>query len=109
MKYEEFTALSDVALVHRELQLERDLMELRFRLKTNQLENTASIRMVRKDIARARTAQRVREKSQDPPLGPNTLRTRHRNSFTPGSSGVLDSAAGFLTDIAGKMGGGKDD
>ena len=95
--------LDDKALVHRELQLERELLEARFRGKTGQLEDTSMLAKVRKDIARARTAQREREIEQS--LNPNALRDLHRSTFTPGAVGVGAGAGagGFLKGIVDKV------
>jgi large subunit ribosomal protein L29 len=41
--------------------LKEELFNLRFQLATGQLENTARIKQVRKDIARAKTILRQRE------------------------------------------------
>ena len=60
------------ALVHRELQLERELMDALFRHEDNQLEDTSKLAKLRKGIARARTLQREREVEQS--LNPNSLR-----------------------------------
>lgn len=43
------------------LELSEELFKLRFQFATRQLTNTARIRTVRKDIARAKTIQRQRE------------------------------------------------
>ena len=80
MLYGELKTLSDEALVHREFQLERELMEYRFRHKTGQLENTSRLAGLRKDIARARTLQRERERTQG--LSKDALRNQHRGSFS---------------------------
>lgn len=103
MKYSELTSLDDQALVHKELQLERDLLELRFRLKTNQLDNSAAIGRIRKDIARVRTAQRERERAQG--LGSNALRNAHRSSFKAGASAAdTGSSSAFLKGLSDKLG-----
>ena len=110
MRAADMSGLTDEALVHRELQLERDLLELRFRLKTNQLENTSSITKIRKDIARIRTVQRQREIDQG--LSSKALRAQHRSSFQPGTAAAEDGGAastGFLKGIARKIGVGGDD
>ncbi|MEL6347092.1 MAG: 50S ribosomal protein L29 [Myxococcota bacterium] len=111
MKYSDLSALSDEQLVHRELQLERDMLELRFRLKTDQLENTSMLNKIRKDIARIRTAQRARERAQGLPK--DILRNKHRSSFRPGALAQATAAAaaaggGFLQGIAEKIGVGDD-
>jgi large subunit ribosomal protein L29 len=104
MNFKDLASLGDEALVHKELQLERDLLELRFRLKTNQLDNTASIRKIRKDIARLRTAQRDRERSAGIPL--DSLRNQHRGTFTAGAAeAAAASSSGFLKGITEKFGG----
>ena len=43
MSVAELKELDDKSLVHRELQLERELMEARFRNKTGQLEDTSKL------------------------------------------------------------------
>ena len=103
MSIAEFKALDDKALVHRELQLERELMDVRFRNKTGQLEDTSKLAKLRKGIARARTLQREREAEQS--LNPNTLRDMHRSSFVPSESGVggEGGAGGFLKGIVDKV------
>jgi large subunit ribosomal protein L29 len=106
MKYSELTSLGDEAIVHKELQMERDLLELRFRLKTNQLDDTATIHKLRKDIARLRTAQRERERAQGLPK--NALRNSHRSTFRPGDGATAEavaSSSGFLKGITEKFGG----
>ncbi len=95
--------LDDKALVHRELQLERELVDAQFRMKTNQLEDTSKLAKLRKGIARARTLQREREIEQS--LNPNALRDMHRTSFVPGQigSGGEGGAGGFLKGIVDKV------
>ena len=95
--------LDDKGLVHRELQLERELLDAQFRMKTNQLEDTSKLAKLRKGIARARTLQREREIEQS--LNPNSLRDLHRNTFVPGQigSGVEGAAGGFLKGIVDKV------
>jgi large subunit ribosomal protein L29 len=105
MKYTELASLSDEGLVHKELQLERDLLELRFRLKTNQLDDTASISKIRKDIARLRTAQRERERAQG--LSNNALRNNHRSTFQVNAEAATEGGASstFLKGITEKFSG----
>jgi ribosomal protein L29 len=103
MSATELKAMDDKALVHRELQLERELMDARFRNKTGQLDDTSKLAKLRKGIARARTAQRARETEQS--LSPNALRDLHRSSFVPGeiASGGEGGAGGFLKGIVDKV------
>ena len=60
MKPQELRDLTDDNLVAKERELREELFNLRFQLATGQVENPMRIRMVRKDIARAKTAARER-------------------------------------------------
>lgn len=103
MQNAKLNSLSDEALVHRELQLERDLIHTRIRHRTGQLEDVSQLAKLRKDIARARTVQRGRE--VDNSLSSNALRDMHRSSFKPSAAAVEDgtSAGGFLKGIVDKV------
>jgi large subunit ribosomal protein L29 len=103
MSYAEMTNLDDKALVHRELQLERELLDARFRQKTGQLEDTSKMSKLRKQIAQTRTLQRERETDQS--LSKNALRDQHRSSFVPGQIGTDGDggAGGFLKGIVDKV------
>ncbi len=106
MAKQNLDALTDEQLVHRELQLERELLAAGFRLRTGQLEDTESLGRLRKDIARARTAQRSRELDQG--LAKDSLRNQHRGSFQAGSGdagGEQASSGGFLKGLVDKIGG----
>ena len=48
-------------LLDREKELKEQLFNLRFQLATGQLENTASLKQVRKDIARVKTVLRQQQ------------------------------------------------
>jgi large subunit ribosomal protein L29 len=101
----DWNTMSDVELVHHELQLERDMLTARFQLATNQLEDSSVVSKLRRGIARARTAQRAREIVQG--LSKDQLRNTHRGSFAPGESKGADgeSSGGFLQGIVDKVGG----
>jgi large subunit ribosomal protein L29 len=60
-KFAEFTELSTDELVDRLAEARRELFNLRFQLATGQLDNTARMGQVRKDIARTLTVLRERE------------------------------------------------
>ena len=111
MKFEDLTKLSDEALVHHELRLERELLQAQFALRTGQLEDTSSLAAFRKDIARARTAQRLREREGG--LGKNALRDLHRGTFDPTAAAPTAdggaSSGGFLKGIADRLGLGGDE
>ena len=57
----EVKGLSTAELVEKENELKQELFNLRFQLATGQLEGTARIREVRKQIARIKTALRQEE------------------------------------------------
>lgn len=61
MAKESLAAVSDDELVDRLAQAKNDLFHLRFQHATGQLENTARLGQVRKDIARLNTELRDRE------------------------------------------------
>ena len=60
-KASELKELSLADLQKREAEFKEELFNLRFQLATGQLENTARIAQVRKDIARVKTAIRAQE------------------------------------------------
>ena len=57
----ELNGLTTDQLLSREKELKEQLFNLRFQLATGQLENTASLKNVRKDIARGKTVLRQQE------------------------------------------------
>ena len=101
-----FQDVSDQDLVHRVLQLEMDLVGARFKHSRGQLENTAELRGMRRDIARLRTEARRREKEAG--LGKDALLHTHRGSFASGTAGASEEAAekgGFLSGIVDRLTG----
>ena len=58
---QELNGLTTDKLLDREKELKEQLFNLRFQLATGQLENTASLKKVRKDIARVKTVLRKQE------------------------------------------------
>ncbi len=58
---QELNGLTTEKLLDREKELKEQLFNLRFQLATGQLENTASLKQVRKDIARGKTVLRQQE------------------------------------------------
>ena len=71
MRADEFRKLSDEELVQREQDLKEEYFNLRFQFFTGQIENTARMKGVRRDIARVLTlrAERVRENERKPEEG----------------------------------------
>ncbi len=62
MKPAEVRAMSDEELKNRLLELKKEQFNLRFQKAAGQLENTARIRQVRRDIARIKTEMTARRK-----------------------------------------------
>jgi large subunit ribosomal protein L29 len=61
MKVEEIRKMSDEELSSELTSLKEELFKLRFQLATNQLDNTAQIAQVKRDIARVMTIQREKQ------------------------------------------------
>jgi len=64
MKGSEVRAMSDEELRAKLMELKKEQFNLRFQKATGQLENTARIRQVRRDIARIKTEQTARRKAR---------------------------------------------
>jgi large subunit ribosomal protein L29 len=64
MKPAEVRAMSDEELKNRLLELKKEQFNLRFQKASGQLENTARIRQVRRDIARIKTEMTARRKKK---------------------------------------------
>ena len=61
MKYKDIQAMSDEELAKKLEEGRAELFNLRFQMATSQLDNTARVKTVKKDIARVLTEQRARE------------------------------------------------
>lgn len=61
MKAKEIKALSTTEMLEKEKSYKDELFNLRFQLATGQLENTARLKQVRKNIARIKTVLREQE------------------------------------------------
>lgn len=64
MKATELKELSTAELNEKLDDLKKELFNLRFQLAVNQLENTARLKSVKKDIARVKTVLREQELAQ---------------------------------------------
>ena len=64
MKPAEVRAMSDEELKAKLLELKKEQFNLRFQKAAGQLENTARIRQVRRDIARIKTEMTARRKKK---------------------------------------------
>jgi len=63
MKASEVTQMTDDQLKDELLKLKKEQFNLRFQKAAGQIENTAQVRQVRRDIARIKTAQSARAKA----------------------------------------------
>ena len=61
MKYKDIQELIDEELAKKVEEGRAELFNLRFQMATSQLDNTARVNTVKKDIARVLTEQRARE------------------------------------------------
>ena len=61
MKYKDIQAMSDAELAKKLEEGRAELFNLRFQMATSQLDNTARVKTVKKDIARVQTEQRARQ------------------------------------------------
>ncbi|MDX1717338.1 MAG: 50S ribosomal protein L29 [Anderseniella sp.] len=60
MKASEVTQMTDDQLKDELIKLKKEQFNLRFQKASGQIDNTARVRQVRRDIARIKTAQRAR-------------------------------------------------
>jgi len=98
-----YTDLSDEQLVHSVLTTERELVTARFAHSMQQLENTAELRVLRREIARLLTEARRREAAQELPK--DSLLQAHRGSFSPDATAAeaQPEKGGFLSGIVDKF------
>ena len=61
MKYKDIQELADEELAKKVEEGRAELFNLRFQMATSQLDNTARVKNVKKDIARLLTEQRARQ------------------------------------------------
>lgn len=103
---QEIKVLSDEALTHRLFEVEHNLVKARFAHSMGQLENTAVLGGMRKDIARIKTEARVREVAQGLPK--DSLIRAHRKTFnvpasTESTGQTAEEKGGFLQGIVDKL------
>ena len=61
MKYKEIRELTDEELAKKLEEGRAELFNLRFQMATSQLDNTARVKLVKRDIARVQTEMRARQ------------------------------------------------
>ena len=101
MKMSEIRELSDEQLVHKELELERTLIDARFKKQFNTLEDSSIFSKIRKDIARLQTEQSRRQAEQSLPN--NGLKMLHAKTFKPSAAEDTEGTQDFLKNLADKM------
>ena len=104
MNAAEVKGLTDQQLAEKLSARERDLVTGRFQKAQNQLENTASLAIIRKDIARIKGEARTREQAQK--LAKDSLLPKQAKGAT--RAPVVAAAAnaekgGFLKGIVDKL------
>jgi ribosomal protein L29 len=92
--------MSDEQLVHAELQLDRDLVALRFQKKSGNGRNVHKLKQARRAIARLKTEQTAREKAAGVAKG--TFFAQYQNSFKA-LDGDLDTGSSFMADLNEQM------
>jgi ribosomal protein L29 len=94
--------MSDEQLVHAELQLDRDLVTIRFQKKAGNARNIHKLKQIRKGIARLKTEQTAREKAAG--LAKGAFHVQHKASFKA-LDGDLDAGSGssFMADLNEQM------
>ena len=101
-----FAEMTDEQIVHRIVAAERELVRAKFAHSQQQLENTASLGTLRKEVARLKTETRNREVAAG--LRKNELLDLHSKTFTA-DTGIGDSEGGekggFLGGIVDKLQG----
>ena len=96
--------LSDQELTHRMFEVERELVDARFRHSAGRLENTAQLRTLRREIARIHTEARSREAAQG--IANGALIREHRSSFRSEDAAPIEApkeTGGFLKGIVDKL------
>jgi ribosomal protein L29 len=99
--------MSDEALTHRMFDIERELVSARFKHSLGELENTAELRVLRREIARIQGEARRREVEREMPKGSlvQTHRTTYGGSASGSDSEQAPERGGFLKGIVDKLAG----
>ena len=100
MKMEEIKNFSDEALVHKELELDRQLVDARLKKSLGVEMDVSVFAKIRKDIARLQTEQTLRCKEQG--LAKNALKALHRKSFVYVQE-EKEQSGDFLTSVADNL------
>lgn len=101
MGYAELTDQDIAAKAH---QTERDLVAARFKHSTNQLENTAELRVLRREIARLQSEARRREITSGQAKGSIFASYRPTEGDAPVAEST-EAKGGFLQGLVDKISG----
>jgi len=69
MKINEIREMTDPELVRLQEELHQERLNLRIQSRTGQLQNSARLRQIRRDIARIKTEMNIRIQSVETPVG----------------------------------------
>jgi large subunit ribosomal protein L29 len=100
---EQLTEMSDADLVGKVVELEREIVTARFAHSMGKLENTASLKVVRRAVARLQTEARRREIAAGSSKG-SLLAGASAASGAGESANGASSSDGFLKGIVDKIG-----
>ncbi len=99
--------MSDEQVVHRSVAVERELVETRFRHSMSLLEDTSTLRRMRRGMAGLKTDVRRREIEQG--LAKGALEAKHRTTYgitgPTGDTSASQEKGGFLKGIVDKLTG----
>ena len=101
MARKDLGALGDADIVSELAGKQHDLVKAQFALSMNRLQNTSSLRKLRREIAQLNTELRRREIANG--LAKNTLSARHRVSGPVVRAAGEASGAGFLAGVVDKI------
>ena len=99
-----YADLSDTEIAAKAYQTERDLVTARFKHSTNQLENTAELRVLRREIARLQSEARRREIANSLVKGSIFASYRPAGEDAPVTESV-EAKGGFLQGLVDKISG----
>ncbi|TVQ91746.1 MAG: 50S ribosomal protein L29 [Deltaproteobacteria bacterium] len=102
---ETIKSMSDESLTHRLVEAERELVHRRFAHSQGALENTASLRELRKEIARIKTEAGRRESQQGLPRDAIFNKYRKTLGKSQPKAASEESKGGFLQGIVDKLTG----
>jgi ribosomal protein L29 len=93
--------VSDKELIHAELQLDRDMVNLRFAKQMGTLKETHKFKEIRREIARLRTEQVARENARG--LAKNSLKDLHKGTFEARVDEKVTAEGSFASELNEQM------